>query len=353
MTTWERIAGLPVRIEGYGFQRLAQEVSSGFQRVTTVVRLFGDGEEGVGEDVTYGTEDHDALQVWGVRLPLNGRHTFEGFSKLLDGVELFPAPPTLAASLDYRRWAFESAALDLSLRQQGRSLHEVLKRTPRPVRFVVSRRAGEPPSLAGIEGLLAADPGLRLKVDPTSSWDAGFCSALAALDAVEVVDFKGVYEGTPVDQAPDPALYARVLAAFPDAWVEDPALTPATLPLLEPHAARITWDAVIHSVADLDGLRWRPRALNVKPSRFGPLRQLFDFYDRCERDGIALYGGGQFELGPGRGQIQYLASLFHPEAGNDVAPVGYNAPEPAAGLLRSPLPPAPAEAGFRWGAGAG
>ena len=353
MTTWERIAGQPVRIEGYGFQRLVQEVSSGFQRVTTVVRLFGDGEEGIGEDVTYTTDDHDALQVWGVRLPLNGRHTLESFSQLLHGIELFPAPPALAASLDYRRWAFESAALDLALRQQGRPLHEALERTPRPVRFVVSRRVGEPPATDAIAGLLAADPGLRFKLDPTSSWDAAFCSALAALDAVEVVDLKGAYEGTPVEQPPDPTLYERVLAAFPAAWIEDPALTPETLPLLEPHAARITWDAVIHSVADVDVLRWKPRALNVKPSRFGQLQRLFDFYDRCARDGIALYGGGQFELGPGRGQIQYLASLFHPDTGNDVAPVGYNAPEPAAGLPRSPLPLAPAEAGFRWGAGVG
>ena len=221
------------------------------------------------------------------------------------------------------------------------------------MRFVVSRRVGEPPAADALAGLLAADPDLRFKLDPTSSWDDACCAALAALDAVEVVDFKGAYAGTPVDQPADPALYARVLAAFPDAWIEDPALTPATVPLLEPQAERITWDAVIHSVADLDALRWPPRALNVKPSRFGPLRQLFDFYDRCERDGIALYGGGQFELGPGRGQIQYLASLFHPAAGNDVAPGGYNASEPVAGLPRSPLPPAPAEAGFRWGIGAG
>ena len=52
-----------------------------------------------------------------------------------------------------------------------------------------------------------------------------------------------------------------------------------------------------------------------------------------------MYGGGQFELGPGRGQIQYLASLFHPDGPNDVAPKGYNAPEPASGLETSPLPP--------------
>jgi hypothetical protein len=61
-----------------------------------------------------------------------------------------------------------------------------------------------------------------------------------------------------------------------------------------------------------------------------------------------MYGGGQFELGPGRGHIQYLASLFHPDAPNDVAPGGYNEREPQAGLPVSPLGPAAAPTGFRW-----
>ena len=50
-----------------------------------------------------------------------------------------------------------------------------------------------------------------------------------------------------------------------------------------------------------------------------------------------MYGGGQHELGPGRAQIQLLASLFHPRAPNDVAPAGYNEPHPPAGLPESPL----------------
>jgi hypothetical protein len=67
------------------------------------------------------------------------------------------------------------------------------------------------------------------------------------------------------------------------------------------------------------------------------VKRLFDFYDHCAEHGIALYGGGQFELGPGRGQIQLLASLFHADAPNDVAPAGYNATEPVASLPASPL----------------
>jgi hypothetical protein len=89
--------------------------------------------------------------------------------------------------------------------------------------------------------------------------------------------------------------------------------------------------------------------LNVKPARFGSVRALFDTYDYCAAHGIGVYGGGMFEQGPGRGQLQYLASLFHPDAPNDVAPEGYNLPSPSRDLPRSPLAPEPHATGFRWG----
>jgi hypothetical protein len=60
--------------------------------------------------------------------------------------------------------------------------------------------------------------------------------------------------------------------------------------------------------------------LNLKPARFGSVRALFDTYDYCAAHGIDVYGGGMFEQGPGRGQLQYLASLFHPGTPNDLAP---------------------------------
>jgi hypothetical protein len=153
---------------------------------------------------------------------------------------------------------------------------------------------------------------------------------------VDTVDFKGIYRAG-FGMPGDPGLYERVIAAFPDAWIEDPALTPETAPVLEPHRARITWDAGIHEWSDVEALPFPPRCLNCKPSRFGSVKRLFDFYDACSREGIALYGGGQYELGPGRVQIQLLASIFHPDAPNDVAPGGYNASAPVDGLPPSPL----------------
>jgi hypothetical protein len=340
MSTYDAFAALPLVVESYSLERLEQPVSSDFVRVTTVIHLRGAGEDGVGEDVTYAPQLHPPPG----ELPLGGETTLDGFSELLERLELFAEPPKMDAFRLYRRWGFESAALDLALHQAGRSIADALGREPQPVRFVVSKRID---SIDALRRLLDRYPGTRLKLDPTSDWTDDFVAAIAATGAVDVIDLKGAYKGTAVDQPPDPELYARVAEAFPEAWIEDPALTPETDAVLAPHRDRITWDAPIHSVADVEALPFAPRTLNVKPSRFGRLAELCAFYDFCAERGITLYGGGQFELGPGRGQIQVLASLFHPQGPNDVAPGGYNAIEPPDGLDVSPLEPALDPTGFR------
>ena len=297
-----------------------------FTRRTTVVHLHGAGHEGVGEDVSY--EEELQLAFTDDALPtLAGEHTLDSFSGLVHDQP------------GYRPWGLESAALDLALRQAGRSLADAVGREPKPVRFVVSQSA--------VEELLALYPELRFKLDASDKWTDDVVAELAATGAVDVVDLKGLYDGEWVEATPSAELYGRVARAFPDAWLEDARLTDETRPVLEPHRDRLTWDFPIHSVADVDALEWEPRCLNSKPSRFGSVRNLFDFYDACAERGIAVYGGGQFELGPGRGQIQHLASLFHADAPNDVAPKEYNEGGPRPGLPQSPLPPPSREPGFR------
>jgi L-alanine-DL-glutamate epimerase-like enolase superfamily enzyme len=331
---------LPLRIDEAGTETLSLEISPEFTRKTTVVELRGGGHQGLGEDVTYSPVEHDAERF--PRLELAGDWTIASLTAHLDELDLFPAgQPDQGAYLDYRRWAFESAALDLALRQAGRSLGDQLGRPERPVTFVSSGRA------TGLEGWLDLYPALRFKLDATEDWTDRVVAELAARENVDVVDLKGQYSGTVVDSPPDAALYRRVAEGFLEAWIEDPALTPETDAVLEPHRNRVTWDAPIHSWADVKALPFWPRCLNSKPSRFGSVERLFEFYDRCAEHGIALYGGGQWELGPGRGQIQLLASLFHPDGPNDVAPGGYNAPEPLAGLETSPLDPRAERVGFR------
>jgi hypothetical protein len=349
VATYDLITNLPLEIEAYSLSRLEGDLGA-FTRVTTVVALQGRGEEGVGEDVIYDVDDHDALHAYGPKLPLAGTYTLRSLSARLDELDLFPIPPTREPYVHYRRWAFESAALDLALRQAGEPLHAVLGREPRPVRFVASTRLGDPPSVEPVLKRRAIDPGLRFKLDPENNWTDELIDDLAALDCVDTLDLKGFYKGTVVEVRTDPWLYERCATAFPDAWLEDPDLgEPEAAKALEPHRDRITWDAPLHSVADIEALPFPPRTINSKPSRFGTLEGLMAVYDWCAQRGVGIYGGGQGELGPGRGQIQYLASVFHPDTPNDVAPSGYNLPEPPPDLPGSPLPPAPSPTGFRWG----
>jgi hypothetical protein len=348
MSTYEQLAGIPLEVDSYELEGLEQDVSSDFTRASTVIHMHGGGEEGVGEDVTYDALDHVALQEAGPVHDLSGSWTIGSFCEHVGGLDLFPAEPVRDVSRLYRRWGFESAALDLALRQQGTNLAKALGRKPQPVNFVVSLRLGKPATLEPVSRRLERYPRLRFKLDPTPEWTDELIAQLVETGAVDSVDYKGHYKGTVVDNPPDPELYRKVAEAFPDAWLEDPDLSDEIRPILEPYADRFTWDAPIHSIADIEALPYPPRMVNVKPSRFGGLQSLMNAYDYLAERGIGGYGGGQFELGPGRGHIQYLASLFHPGTPNDVAPGGYNLVEPPPGLPDSPLPPRPAETGFRW-----
>ena len=226
----------------------------------------------------------------------------------------------------------------------------VARRRCRPLGAAADLRrldaAGEPPTTERLRAWLEYYPSLRFKLDATPDWTDELILELEQTGAVDSVDFKGQYHGTSVDTVPDPELYKRIVAGLPHAWLEDPALTPETEAVLEPHHERITWDAVIHSVADIEALRWPPKTVNVKPSRFGSVERLFAAYDYCEAHEIGAYGGGQFELGVGRDQIQLLAALFHPGTPNDVAPGGFNV-DPQPGLASSPLTVVPARSGSR------
>jgi hypothetical protein len=348
MSTWDAIAGLELQIDGYRLERLDVTLGSEFVRSCTIVHLDGAGREGLGEDVTYANIDHDTLHEAGPILPLEGRWTLATFAAHLASLDLFPAPPQSEVFRRYRNWAFESAALDLALMQAGEPLHAVLERDLAPLRFVSSLRLPEPPTLEPIRLRLAQHADLRFKLDPTPSWDEALIAQLAGLDVVAVADLKGQYVGTIVDNPADGELYRRVLEGFPAAWIEDPAITAETEPVLAPHRDRISWDAPIHTVQDVRALTFAPKMLNVKPSRLGSLHELLDLYDYCAEQRIGTYGGGQTELGVGRGQIEYLAALFHPDSPNDVAPGVYNLVPLPAGLPASPLPPSPSPTGFRW-----
>ncbi|MFC4357452.1 hypothetical protein ACFO0N_05745 [Halobium salinum] len=357
MTLFDRVADLPLVVEESSRERHERDTSSGFLRKSTTFLLRGEAATGRGEDVTYDAEDHDALadaptdlvSEWG----LDGEWTFGEFSGALDEgiedgeVDLFPTkPPEREASRHYRRWAVESAALDLALRQSDRSLGETLEREYAPVRFVASTRLGDPPTTDRVEAIRERVPDIEFKLDPTPDWTDDLVADLAETGAVRVLDLKGRYEGTEVDNPADPDLYRRVFEGFPDAVVEDPGVSDEVAALVEEHGGRVSWDYPITGVESVEELPFEPNWLNVKPSRFGTVESLFETVEWADERGVSLYGGGQFELAVGRDQIQALASLLYPDGPNDVAPGVYNDPDVPAELPASPLPAPAGEPGF-------
>ncbi|MGH2833269.1 MAG: hypothetical protein ACRDK2_10900, partial [Solirubrobacteraceae bacterium] len=161
---WPRLAELELVVESCEYDRLHAVLVHEFQRVTTHVRLLGAGADGLGEDVSVHVEDGSSLHETRLALGLEGEWTLAGFCDHLATLDLWPKPPEWEAARRFRNWAFESAALDLALRQAGRSLHGVLGLEPRPVRFVNSLGLGEQPSIEHVRRRLARSPRVRFKL---------------------------------------------------------------------------------------------------------------------------------------------------------------------------------------------
>jgi hypothetical protein len=352
VSDWPKLRDLPIEVSGYELEANDREYGE-FTRGSTIIHIQGAGHEGLGEDVAYEVLDHIAHRD-GPRVDLTGPMTLGELCGRLGELDLHPgSPPEREVSRHYRRWAYESAALDLALRQNGVSLHAALGRDPKPLRFVCSTRLSgfgddSKSTTEPITKRLERYPGLEFKLDPENDWDGELIAEIAAVATVQVLDLKGYYKGTVVEVETDPKLYRKVAETFPEAYLEDPDLNDETRAVLEPYMDRVTFDAPLHSVDDLVELAPR-KATNSKPSRWGSLEELFAVYEHCEREGLAIYSGGQGEVGCGRGQVQYLASLYHPATPNDIAPSGYNDPAVPAGMPTSPMDPVPSATGFQWG----
>ncbi|MFB6300188.1 MAG: hypothetical protein ABEH65_08015 [Halobacteriales archaeon] len=348
MSLYEQVADLTVHIEEYSLEIRKAETGGG-TRKTTVIAVHGNGETGRGEDVTYTTEAHDALLEAGSPVTATGEFRFDAITDRIAETELFPTYDLGREEFQhYRRWAYESTVLDLALRQHGQSFPALFDRTYDPLRFVNSTRFDEEPSMEPIERWLDIDPAMEFKLDASPDWNRSFVTSLAATDCVRIVDLKGQYEGTSVDQPADRDLYRLIAQELPNALIEDPKFTAATEPILDNVIERVTWDAPIEHVEDIKNLPTLPRAINIKPSRFGSVEEVLNAIEFCLEHDIQPYSGGQTELDIGREQIQALASTFYPEGPNDAAPSVYNDPDPPADIPTSPLDPPVDVIGFRF-----
>ena len=292
-------------IEGYRLEPRSAEVTSAFTRVSTVVRLRGAGHEGLGEDVTY--------DAGGPRRPARGaarccrspaRTRSRASRATSTGSTCSPSPPAALRGLPQlpplglrERRARPRAAPGRPLARRRARAHAAAGHLRR---LAAARRAAEPRPGAGAPG---ARPGACASSSTPRRAGTTRCSSASPRPGPSRRRLQGRLQGHAGRRpAPTPALYrARGAARFPAPGWRTPTSTRPTPPRCSPrYRDRVTWDAPIHSVAECEALPFAPRTLNCKPSRFGPLRALLDFYDHCEAEGIGLYGGGQSELGRAR-----------------------------------------------------
>ncbi len=176
---WTAVKDLPIVIESSSLEALVPSGPTGPQDFsTTQLRLRGRGEEGVGEQV--GMPDaQKSLRASG--FPVTGAwETLADFLAHVDTIEMWPEPPEYELQRNWRRWTFESAALDLALRQSGTSLAEVLGRTPQPVTFVNSFGLGDPPDIDKVASRRARHPTVGFKLDVAPSWTQRIMDRIAS-----------------------------------------------------------------------------------------------------------------------------------------------------------------------------
>ena len=248
----------------------------------------------------------------------------------------------------WRRWAFESAALDLALQQAGRPLHEVLGREPRPLGFVNSLGLGDPPTFDPIRRRLELHPGLRFKLDVTPAWTPGLIEEVAATGAVEIVDFKGHY-GLELGELTELlAMYERVIAALPRGAARGRARpaggdgaargrgAPHLLRRPDPRGGRSRRDAAPAARRQHQALPRRRRCARCSRSTRRS--------SGARPDHVRAAGWASSTSAAARSSC---SPRFPPDGPNDIAPSGYNLEAPAADLPPSPLPADPAPTGFR------
>lgn len=288
-----------VRVDG---RRTALPSYPGGPRPTSIVCLAGGGACGRGEHVGWADAAHARFAAVAGRLA-RGTHRLGAWC----------AAARAATEDPYDRAALEAAAVDLALRQAGRTIFDLADAPPRPVRYVVSfGRLADP--LAALH----AEPSCELKLDADAAWTDAMLDALAGSGRVAVVDWKGA--GTPAD-------HARVAARLPGALVEDPGPAGGGWPALA-CAARVSADGWLAVPDDLRALPARPGAVNVKAGRMGGVFAALGLAAAADAAGVPVYVGGMFELGPGRTQAQALAALISPDGPNDVASIQAGAAAP-------------------------
>lgn len=315
---FKKISELKLDISEIKTKSQSINISENQERKTTTIVLKGKNKTGKGEDVIYDVDLHFYPNL---SRKLKGKYSLKKFSELISKIKLFPEdkqPDVLQKN--YRKWALESAGLDLALRQNKKHLPNLLNKQYSPLRFVVSPSM-EKTNIDKLRDLIEKIPGIEFKLDVKPDWNEKTIKEIAELKRVKIVDFKSHYKNLGMD--PSFELYKKVAKGIPDAILEDPVINEKTRDAFKGSEHRVTWDKPIISLKTVKNLPIEIKYLNIKPSRFGSIKSLFEVIEYCLKENIQMYAGGQFELDIGRGQAQLIASMFYPKTPNDIAPLPY------------------------------
>ena len=121
------------------------------------------GTRGWGRSITYNPDEQVVLQQAGPILPWSVPTPWRRSRGYSEGLKLFPEPPAWDGAINYRRWGYEAAALDLALRQADLNLATALGIEVVPVRFCASMGLGEPPTANVIHRWLGVESAASLQ----------------------------------------------------------------------------------------------------------------------------------------------------------------------------------------------
>ena len=244
----------------------------------------------------------------------------------------------------WRNWAFESAALDLALRQAGRPLHEVLGREPRPLRFVNSLGLGEPPS-TDTDPPPARPPSRRCASSSTPPRPGRSRSARTSPPPARSRSSTS-RASTGWRSRTSEALARHVRARGRDVPGRDPRgpARPARgrrarsrrTPTASPTTRRSPGRRPRHDAGQPD-----PRRQHQAVPHRRACARCSRSTRAARRDGLLMYGGGMGELGVGaRADPAARVDLPPRRAERRGAERVQRRPDPPEGLPTSPLPPA-------------
>ena len=349
MTTWDAVADLPLVVEDYALQRPQLDVSSEFRapehgdpparrrrgghgRGRHLRRPRPGGAAGGGA----GPAARRPLDARVVLRPRRGARPVAGAARPR---ALAPVPGVGLRVRGARPRAAPGeprAARGARTRAAARALR----------RLAAAGRAAD--ARAGDAAARALPGHCASSSTPRSDWTPEIFDALRATGAVDSIDLKGLYEGSIVDQGADPGLYARVADAFPDGLDRGPQAHPGDrrgpAPAPRPHhVGRQHPRGRRHRGAPLPAADGQRQALARRAAARSSSRPT----TTARSAASACTAAGSSSSASAAGRSSCLAGLFHPDAPNDVAPGGFNAPDPPPGLPESPLDPAPEPTGFR------